>query len=656
MSRLTVEVYNRAGVLVASPEAWWLDAGAFLDELHDTGSFSLNIQADDPDLGDIGDGMILQYLIDATPAWRGVLRRRTIREVAADEAGRYSTLIGFGEVNRLDEMVVYPAGGLGRFPFSDSRDFNWTAIEFDDSGWDAVVVTPANYGLSTENYGLPEGFPDGDAEWIWDEDSSGSVAAGTKYMRGSGTAASTRVREAWGASDDTFELWLQGISVLRSGDTAYVGKTSAVEMLVSSGAIQAAARVTNLNALKAGFLFSLLTPLDDSEAPTLHTDSTWLVKPGADPLGMNAGEILVQLFAEATARGEDPPAVTFTTALDSEGDAWTVYEELSVQVGATYWDVLRQMVDLGMCEFRMSPDAYELNLYNPGGAGTTVAYTLGDTNLTSLTFETVPALTTALLVRYGRGYTDTEDAGQVTTYGRRVSLLALGGVNAQATAEAQADAVIADFGEDRSQVSAGFDPEDQASEPYTLFRPGDSITCPTPAGGTSAQRVTACAPGLDEAGNLTWTIALNSVIEEAAKRQQVMLKRLANGSVGGRSNTSTVPIQPRPIQPRDPLVVDWSEPGPVVAQIGAAKTFERAIRVRELRVELLTASTTGDVTVELLKDGVTVATVTVLEGNLQGYTPVTDVVYSQRPANKMQPEVTAPGVGADTITISVVYA
>lgn len=655
MTRLAVEVYDRANALLCTPVTWWTDNDLFLDELDDLGSFNINIQADDPGLSVITDASIIQFRLDATDVWRGVLRHRTIRQVADDEAGRYTTLIGVGEAGRLDDMVVYPPGGLGRFPFSDDRTFDWTAPEFDDTGWALVVVTPANYGLPTENYGLPEGFPDGSAEWVWNVDSSGSVPAGTKYLRGAGTAVSTRVREAWGASDDTFEAYLQGISVLRSGDTAYVGKTSAVELLVSSGPIQAAARVTNLNALKAGFLFSLLTPLDDAEAPTLNSGADWKVKPDAATLGMSAGKILTVLFAEATARGENPPAVTFTATTATGGAAWTVFEQLSVPVGATYLDVLKQMVDLGMCAFRMSPDSYTLNLYNPGGAGTAVAYTLGDTNLTSLTWETVPALTTALLVRYGRGFTDTEDAGLVTAHGRRVQLLALGGIGSRTAAIDQADKIIDDLGDDRVQVAATIDPENTASEPYTLYTPGDSITSPMPDGSSSAQRVKACAVGAD-AGNPTWTIHLSSVIAEQQKRQQIMLKRLANGSVGGRTNASTTPIQPRPVRPRDPSKTQWSEIGPVVAYIGAVETFERAVRVREFRANVITPSTTGDITCVLLKDGVTVATVTIAQGSPEGYTPVTDVVYSQRPANKMQAAVTSPGSGADTITLTAVWA
>lgn len=655
--RVTSAFYDRDGFLDAAPEATWPDGpGLFLDELDDLGSFSINVQADDPDLEDITDGSIIQFQLDGDDIWRGVLRRRTIRQVAADGAGRYTTLIGVGEVDRLDEMVVYPSGGLGKFPFSDVRNMDWTAPEFDDTGWDPAVVTPANYGQPDENFGLPEGMPDGDAEWIGAEDSSGSVDAGTWHLRGAGEAPSTRVRELWGAADDTFEAWLQGISSLKSGDTAYVGRTYAVELLVSEGPVQGAIRFTNLNNLKADALLSLLTPLDDTEDPVLHTDATWLVRPDGAPLGMNGGEILVNLFAEATARGEDPPAITFSATVDSNGDPWTIFEELSVPVGSTYLDVLRQMIDLEMCEFRMSPDAYELNLYNPGGAGDEVAYTLGDTNLTSLTFETAPALTTALLVRWGRGYTDVEDAGQVAAHGRRVAMLALGGVPSASVAVAQGGQVISELGEDRTKVLAGIDPESTGVEPYPHYPPGCSITSPLPGGSTSLQRVKAIALGMDAAGALTWEVRLNSALEEAGKRQQLMLKRLASGMVGGRTNASSTPYQPRPIQPRAPEPVKWCWPGPLIELVGGPNTFERAIRVRELRADLLTGSSSGDITIVLKKNGTTVATLIVAEGELQGYVPVAGVVFSQRPADVMTVEVTDAGTDAATLTVHVVYA
>jgi hypothetical protein len=641
--------------LIATPSAY--HGARILDALDDEGSFVLNVQADDPNLPLITKGMLLRAWKDANAIWTGLIERRKVRPIGQG-AERFTTLMGVGQVKLLDRLLVYPPGGLGRFPFSDDRTFDWTAPEFDDSGWDPVVITPANYGLSTENYGLPEGFPDGDAEWIWDEPSSSSVPAGTKYFRGVGTAPSTRVREAWGASDDTFTAYLQGIEVVRSNDTAYVGRTFASELLVSSGAIQGAIRTTNLNPLKAGQLFSLLTPLDDTEAPTLHTDDTWLVMPSANPLGMNPGEIMVTLLSEASARAEIIPAVTFTAALDSNGDPWTLYEQLTVRIGDSVWDVLRQMVDLQMCEFRMSPDAYELNLYDADGAGSATGLTLDSSNLTQLEFDDEDVEATALLVRWERGFTDTEDAALVTAHGRRGGFLALGGVRSETTAQDQGDKVLSRMGERTTQTKAAYDPASRAVEPYGSAgpEPGDSLTLPDIDGGTESQRVLQIETRMDSTGLPVFGLALNSILVERAKRVEVTLRRLANGTLGGRSGTSTIPYLPRPVRPREPEPIRWSEVGPVQLGVGAIGTFERAIRVREMRVNLAVASSSGDVEVDLLKNGTTVATVTLSSGEVESYIPITDLVYSQRPADKMEVEITSAGTGADTITITVVYA
>ena len=677
MSRVTLAVYNRAGTLVAEPAKWWVEGGLFLDELDDIGACTINVQADDTDLGDIQPGMILVVSLDATAIWRGVLRRRVDRVVADTEAGEYVTVSGTGEAGRLDELVVYPTGGLGRFPFSDERTFNWTAPEYDDSGWDAVVVTAANYGETNENYGLPEGFPDGTSEWIWNVDSSGSVPAGIKRFRKTTTAASTAVREAWSAADDRNEVWFQGTSILKSSDAPYDGRTTAVELLVSSGSLTVAAQAENRNALKAGFLFSLLVPLETSST-VVKTDSTWKVAPDSAELGMTAGKILKVLFDEAVARGETVPSYTFTAALDSAGNAWTVYDEVTVPVGsATYLDVLRQLVDLEMCDFRMDPAGYTLKLYNPGAAGSEVDYTLGDGNLRSLTWDESAAVSSALLVRWQRGYTDQADSGLVTEHGRRVSFLALGGVASESTAESQASLAIKQFGKDRAEVSADIEPEDTASEPYTKYEPGDSIYAITPTAasgyndgfyndgnynedtgtsGLSAQRVMAVGMGVDDTGQPMWSIHLNSTIAEMAKRQQVMLRRLANGSIGGRSQTSTVPYQPRPVEPREPQPVIFSQHGVVASATSGPHTFTRAVRIREVQVELGVAdSGSSDVVLTARKGGVTFATVTVSSGRVSSYEPVSNVVFQQR-SQVLTLEWTYGGTTAENLTAKVIYA
>lgn len=656
--RLGCTIRNKLTEAIVTTPSKWSDL-RWLDQLDDLGGFNLTLLPSDPGYTLARKGMVVRFTIDGHARWDGVIRRRRHRKIA-NTGGRSIDLIGFGEIVRLEDMVVDPSGGLGRFPFSDSRPFDWTAPEFDDSTWSPLVVTPANYGTTTENYGLPEGFPDGTAEWVWPIDSSGSVPARTVEMRGHGTIPSQRVYEAWSASDDTNEGWIQGISMLKSAATAYVGRTQAIEVLMSAGPVTVAARVVNLNALKAGYLFSLLVPLDGTVSPAVNSGADWVYRPTGAPLGMNAGQIMNILFDEADARGEDTPARTWTDTHDSDSNLWTIYEELTVQVGTTYLDVLKQMVDLQMCEFRKAPGEWKLHLYNADGAGSTAGIALTESNLKDLTFDDVDEPPTAMLIRWANGYTDTEDAALIAAQGRRRGFLALGGVPSSTAAEGQADTLITSLNGDRRQVTATYRPASPAEEPYgdNGIRMGDVVDVFDEDGdGTAPQRCVGIAVQAGaQTGEPQFELTLNSKILEADKRAQVVLRRSGLGNLGGSVRASTVPYQPRPVTPREPQTVDWSERGPVIPMIGAAKTFERAIRVRELRVELLTASSSGTVDVDLLKNGVVVASVSVPVGRLQKYTPVTNVVFSQRPTDVMTVEITSAGTGANTPTITVTYA
>ena len=680
--RVSLAVYTRAGVQVASTDflgadgkPTWAPAGEgppLYDELDDKGSFGIKVQADAVDLDNVEAGHIFVVLLDAVPIWRGVIRQLRRQEIGIDNADAYTVLIGSGEVARLDELKVYPVGGLGRYPFSDERNFNWTAPEFDDGAWVAAVATAANYGATNENYGLPEGFPWGTASWIWDEDSSGTVPGGIKYMRKTTNVSETAVYEAWSAADDRNECWSDGTSILKSSDAPYDGRTTAVELYMTAGWATIAAKVENRNDLKAGLLFGIGKPLS-TDAPVVVTDTSWVVAPNGAELGMNPGAILTQLRTEGIARGETWPAVTFTAALDSNGVAWDTYEELTCQVGDSVWDVLKQMVDLEMCDFRMSPDGFELNVYNAGTAGSLVAYTLGSTNLTHLSWDITPSVATALLVRWGRGWTDVDHDGLVTANGRRTELLTLGGVWNETAAEIQAMQVIRKLGYDRVEISAGVQPEDATKEPYTLYTPGDLLTAPAPgtllgyndgtynsgnynedADGETPVRVMAVGMGVDDTGQPTWDIHLNTHIEEQAKRQQIMLKKLAAGTAGGRSQAATLPYEPRPIQPREPEPVIFSQTGGAVIETSGPHTFTRAVRVRECHVEVSPASTSGDVVVAFKKNGTTFATVTVASGRGASY-QTASTIFVQR-ADILTVSTTSVGTGVESVTAKVVYA
>lgn len=687
MSRIGVHFETRNGTLLASADLdggdgkprWWVDGPLFLDELDSTGSFTVNVQLDATDLYSVILDSIMVVSIDAVERWRGVVRRKVTREVAVDEAGRYIEFSGLGEVDRLSESVVYPSDGLGRFPFADERTFNWTAPEYDDAGvrtartaWSAVTETARQY------MGEPEGWPDPVAQWIWWEDSSVSTDAAVIYMRGTGTAATTATRQAWSASDDRNEIWIQGVDIHKSSDGYYIGNTTSTEVKVSSGSVLVAAKVTNVNDAKAGLLFSLLNPFDTGESPIVQSlDTTFKFRPDGEQLGMNPGEIFTVLRSEAIARGETMPAITFDADVDTDGTPWSVYEELTVQVGATYREVLEQMVELEMCEFRMSPGSYELNVYNPGAAGSVVAYELDTSTLTSLEWEEVSAEANALLTRWQNGYTDTENATLVTEHGRRVKLLSLAGAATATKAATLADSVIDRLGAARLETAFAYEPATTTDEPYAKFSPGDSITVPAPleplpdesgdplldenlspllAGGSTVEKVLAVAMGVDNVGHPRWEVHVNSHIEELDKRQQRLLDLYSQGGLSGRTRMPIPPKPPIPLKPREPREVDWSTYGEIATGIGPSKDFSRDVHVREVRMRLEGSGITGTYTARLLKNGsaVTGTTISLTAAGRDNATLA--LVVLRFPTDYLEMEITAVGANADRLTYTVVYA
>jgi hypothetical protein len=305
----------------------------------------------------------------------------------------------------------------------------------------------------------------------------------------------------------------------------------------------------------------------------------------------------------------------------------------------------------------MTPGAYELNLYNADSAGSLSDVELVEgVNLTMLEFDDVDVEAAKLLVRWERGYREVVDAGLVATYGERGGFLALGAVRSSAAVDDQAAAVLARMAANTTQTKVGYNAAHRAEEPYKGFAPGDYLPTPTEDGPTEGQRVMEVRTSRSAAGRPLFDVTLDSVLVQRAKRTEVTLRRLASGTIGGRSSTATVPIQPRPVQPPEPKELDWSYPGTVVVLDGSRKGFARAVRVSELRVELKTASSSGDVTVVLRRNGTNVATVTVPAGSNESYTPIANLVLQQRPIHYLTAHVTSAGTDAADITITAVYA
>lgn len=145
---------------------------------------------------------------------------------------------------------------------------------------------------------------------------------------------------------------------------------------------------------------------------------------------------------------------------------------------------------------------------------------------------------TVLLVRYGGGYIEVQNAAAVAAWGHKEAFLQLGAVSDRDQAERVANAVLAFQGDPRISTTLGIEPTGVGDEPYVDFAVGDEITAPDETGGSSLQRVMSLTVAEDENGDVSFANELKAnflIPEEAFNRQ---LKKLLNGSIRGQTQAA----------------------------------------------------------------------------------------------------------------------
>ncbi len=162
-ARLDVEFYTRDLTPIATqPTKFWADQFFWRDELAGAGQWTVNIQNTDPAVDLIDEDMLVRFVVDEKPVFTGIIEVPQWRKISLNRNGLYATFGGSGHAARLNDHATYPEGGLGVKPYSGQRIFDYTNAAYNHAyhGWGTAVVTPANYGSTSENYGLPERFPD----------------------------------------------------------------------------------------------------------------------------------------------------------------------------------------------------------------------------------------------------------------------------------------------------------------------------------------------------------------------------------------------------------------------------------------------------------------------------------------------------------------
>lgn len=396
-SAITIEVWNAAySALVDDlPDTW---GRRWLEQSNQPGSGAFTISDYDADFADITFGRVVRFYLDDVIRFAMIVEQSSDTAIAAgEEADEATTFSGRGHAAVLERAAVFPALGTGRVPFTENRYFNWASPDFDDSTWTAAVATPPKYGevsggVVTENFARPEGWPDDDAQWLWDRSSEeDGVPIGDVYLRSEFTVSNAGPYQVWAASDDEHEVWLDGVQIL-SRSEYYGGQSEHTDVTLDAGTHYLAAKASNLNNLKAGFVLTVVPINGDGSigASIFRTQATtWVVVGYPDPVpGWRTGAIMRALIAEAQARGWQAGfATTFADDTDTDGNEWDITTDVVFPIGHNLLQAIARLAETYL-DYGMQPASFTLNAWKKGmrGADSGVTYTRA-VNILTLSHE-----------------------------------------------------------------------------------------------------------------------------------------------------------------------------------------------------------------------------------------------------------------------------
>lgn len=566
---------NTSGAVIATAAA---TATTFdrnwIDQANEPGTGQLLLQNNDQLLNVIGDDTIVACYLDDLWCFDWIIQhRKRIRIAPTEEEGQTALITGKGRASILERAVVYPEGGAGRPQTPDSRPFDWSSIDYNDTGWAFAAIIQQALATTGPWPFHPEGYPDPLAGWIWPGGYiPASTPTGAAYFRKVVTLpepgdSPTKRYSIYATGDNAIRVLIDGEEVI--GDHTDVMWATMRQTFVDLAGGAHTIAIEGYNDWgPAGVLMSLYEVTNggaDLGAVYARTDASWkcLGYPTVTP-GMTPGEVMRVLLSEAQARGVFTSSgvglttvtTDFTDTLDSEGLPWAGGASIAVPVGTDYLSVLRQLSEVEVdWEFSRSPGtgAPVLRLFAGPGADNPTILKAGadrgpglppDGNLLGLEHDIdTESLANVLLSRYRGtvidqiGWREDTSAGSVATYGRRERFLSAGPQPADYVAKL-ADGLFAAQDTPNVAVTAAVEIRpDLAAQyratPYLDYLIGQWIHAPNDAGVSTRYRVKGFTITEDTAGNVSATPELSTIATEFEERLQRWLKRMAPGSLYG---------------------------------------------------------------------------------------------------------------------------
>ena len=638
-------------------------ARQFEELIADTGSFSFQMVREDFAGVDFDD--LVKFKMDGTARFLGVVEQIDHTVLAqGEEADQVVTVSGRGALALLEQHVVYPSRGVGALPIEEVRSFSWVAPDFDSSSWPNAKQVNRQRDYATWRAPLPHIWPDTTAYWIWANLStvnSNFAPTGVCLFRKTFSLASEETVRIFCAFDFTGRLYLDGAEL-----TAFASFTTGryVDVTLSAGTHLLAARVSNepkpTLPNPGGFICAAYTVGDAGLLSNLivHTDATWdcLPYPSAAP-GFTHGEVIRLLFEEAGIDGDW--TLDFTDTKDTSGEAWGEYREITVGVGRTLLEVLREMSDTYL-DVAVAPGSLTLRAWNRGTRGATTSAVLQQTSdpdtsdFLSLSHTGKRTRLNKALIRYAGGHTEREDTTSTGLYGVRGGYIEVGAIQGEAQAEKAALELMENRSAPAYAATGTLHPRSDAATPYKAFQVADWVTAPDETDTPSLMRVLSVAMAEDENGIIDWPVRLRDQQLELEERHDIWLRRMADGASLGGARISSRAGTPAPAASQITAlrVAEFSyDNTALVASSSPRRPAEVSGNIVEVYGELTTAGSSPTSLVVKL-NGSTLTTLTFAAGETETEEPIV-IEPVKANVDKLQVEIVSVGTGAEGLDVQV---
>lgn len=519
---------------------------SFTEQLNDVGNFTFSMLRTDYLASSITFDNEVVFYINGVARFRGIIVDiNHTHRAQGEEVEQIVVINGLGMLAALKHRIVYPSRGVGVLPIEDVRTFSWVGADYTTTVTNWSLAKIVNYRSNYAGTGpRPDLWPNINGRWIW-----GNVPGvhaygapvGVNLFRRDITLAEDGIYRFFYAGDDVMRLWIDGAHITWFAGSGKIGEYVDIEMTAGEHVI--AAKVANFPEIPgrinpAGFIFAGYRVAASGllEELVVESNTAWRVMPyPVRAPGFSVGKVIRLLFEAA---GLDATwNLDFSDAQDSDGNAWTYQREISLNVGRTYVEAMRELMQVH-ADIAVAPGTRTIRAWNRGTRGRVRGVTLQQTtnpktsDFLSLEHEGTATRQTKLLLRYADGHTTVGS-------GTKEGYIEIGHITDEEAAKEYGLALLENRSAPAFSTSATLHPRSNTTTPYKAFGVGDWINCPNEDGNNESMRVASIVWTEDEDGNWDWQITLRDRRMEIDERQQVALARMADGTLVGGANVSS---------------------------------------------------------------------------------------------------------------------